>query len=152
MLRLLTWLAADQRWKLQFLRFLPHDYPTLPDEALVINHIKEEINFDWGRLLEDLHRLAKTLTLTNPELPELEFLASGWTSTSLPQSLTRGVASSPTSGGPINQVLLLPVGPGPIKSCLFLRPCFLMMVVACSKYSNFLPKSINPRGKKRPCF
>ena len=28
------------------------------DEALVINHINasEDINFDWGRLLEDLHR------------------------------------------------------------------------------------------------
>ena len=49
-----------------FLQFLLHDYPTLPDEALVINHIKEEINFDWGRLLEDLHRLSKTLTETNP--------------------------------------------------------------------------------------
>ena len=33
----------------------------------MINHIKEEINFDWGRLLEDLHRLAETLTQTNPD-------------------------------------------------------------------------------------
>ena len=33
-------------------------FPILLDEALVINHINasEDINFDWGRLLEDLHR------------------------------------------------------------------------------------------------
>ena len=85
--------------------------------------------------------------------PELEFLASGWTSTSLPQSPTRGVASSPTSGGWANQVLLMSGGPGPIKSCWFLRPCsFLMMVVASSKNSNYYSKSIHPWEKRDLAF
>ena len=129
-----------------FLQFLLHDYPTLPDEALVINHIKEEINFDWGRLLEDLHRLSKTLTETNPRNMfslNLSFLPQVELPRASPNCPPEGLPVHPRQVGQssavdatltrANQVLL-------ILEASF----FLMMVVACSEYSSFQPKSINP--------
>jgi hypothetical protein len=42
-----------------FCRFLREQPKGLvPDEALIVNHFgSKDINFDWGRLLEDVHRL-----------------------------------------------------------------------------------------------
>ena len=121
-------IGSRSKMKTTVFRFLPHDYPTLSDEALVINHIKEEINFDWGRLLEDLHRLAKTLTETNPYNMfslNLSFLPQIELSRASPNRPPEGLPVHPRQVGQssvvearwANQVVLKPGGPGPIKSC-----------------------------------
>ena len=97
----------DQCHKMQ--RFLV--FQSWLDEALVINHINasEDINFDWGRLLEDLHRWSQiglprsikaTFIIAHPSKSHihrkahLSILPSpGWTSTS-PRPLHTSVAPS----------------------------------------------------------
>ena len=119
-----------------FLQFLLDDYPTLPDEALVINHIKEEINFDWGRLLEDLHRLSKVFLRTCTGCPkhwqrQIHAICFPWTWVSClrlnfhePPPIAHQRGCQFTHVRWANQVLLMPRWPGPIKCCWFLRPRF----------------------------
>ena len=104
----------------------------------MINHIKEEINFDWGRLLEDLHRLAKTLTETNPDNMfslNLSFLSQVELPRAAPNRPPEGLPVHPRQVGRSSAV---DVGWARANQVLFiLETLFFIMVVACSKYSNY---------------